>query len=233
MQDARSGLVTTTASTVPPACVANHEPVVEAVHHAMPGGMHAHMDMAPLSAPVCRALRGELALASRAALRFPTLASADRAGYRPIGFYLPGTGLHMLTPRGFGAVFDPSAPTYLLYDGMTPNARVTGLAYQLDDPSGAIPAMFAGNHDMPHSHGFCPRRPGWSRDRVPGEPGCTQANAREANTWMVHAWVVPGRQSPWGVFSSLNPNLTWRGWDAQRPMTVKALNLAYTGHAPA
>ena len=230
VQGARSAPRTTAGPSVPAWCVAGHEPVVAGVHHVMPGNMRPDMVMAPLTAPVCRILRGQLALASRAALRLPTLASARRAGHRAVGYYLPGMGLHMLTPRGIGAVFDPSMPTYLLYDGTTPTARISGLAYMVDDPRDAIPDFFVGDHDMPHGHAFCPRRPGWSGDRVPGEPGCTHANAVDPNRWMIHAWVVPGRPSPWGVFSTLNPNLTWRGWDAQQPITVHGLNCAYTGH---
>jgi hypothetical protein len=228
-QGARSAPTTAIGPGVSAWCVAGHEPVVAGIHHVMPGRMRPDMVMTPLTAPVCRKLLGQLAFASRAALRLPTLASARRAGYRAVGFYLPGMGLHMLTPRRVGAVFDPSTPTYLLYDGTTPTARISGLAYQIDYPSGAIPDFFVGDNDMPHSHAFCPRRPGWLGGRVPGEPGCTRANAVDPNRWMIHAWVVPGRPSPWGVFSSLNPNLTWSGWDARRPMTVPGLNCAYTG----
>ncbi len=183
--------------------------------------------MPAVTGAACTELVQQLTLASRIVRAFPTLASALHAGYHPVGFYGPGVGLHMERPQGVGSYFDPAQPTYLLYDGMAPGARLAGLAYQLDDRTG-VPEFFVGLHDMPHSHAYCPRRAGWTADREPGEPGCTRDNAVEGHRWMIHVWVIPGRPSPWGVFSSVNPALTMHGWDAAQPMTPHQLDCAYS-----
>ena len=213
-------------------CASDHEPSVPSLHHEMPAGMRMTMVMPPLPTAECRGLHQQVLLAAKAAMRFPTLADAKRAGYQQVGYFFPGMGLHMARPQGISTVFDPSAPTFLLYDGTKPAARVSGLAYEIKDPTGAIPTFFVGNHDMPHSHAFCPKQPSWSDTRVPGQPGCSERDVFDANTWMIDAWVVPGRSSPWGLFSSLNLGVTWQGFNAAASDDRSPAQLLYLVQGP-
>jgi hypothetical protein len=213
---------------VPLLCRADREPhIASSQSHQMPLGLSMDMVLPPLGDADCRVLRQQLQASASVARRYPTLLSPLAARFHPVGFYIPGMGLHMESPRGIDAEFNPYEPEYLLYDGMSYASRLVGLSYAAADPDKGIPDFFAGNHDVPHSHAYCPRQWGWSGDRSPGEPGCTRDNAKEGNTWMIHVWIVPGHPSPWGVFSSLNPNITMHGWDSMHPMTVPQLSCLY------
>lgn len=214
------------AAPVPYGCKPNDAPHLASLHgHQHATGFDAAA-IAVLSSSVCAALRHQLALAATAATRAPTLADARRLGYKPVGFYSPGLGLHMETPRGIDKKFDPADPEYLLYGGNLPTSTIVGYAYSVDDPVG-VPRLFAGGHDVPHSHGYCDPLPGSTVARSPGDPGCTRENAVEGNTWLVHTWGVPGKPSPWGVFSDANPTLTPKGYDAAHPVTAHQLDCFY------
>ncbi len=214
------------AAPVPYGCRPNDAPQLTSLH----GHQHATgfdvAAIAVLSSSVCSTLGHELALAATVATRVPTLADARRLGYKPVGFYAPGLGLHMETPRGIDKKFDPADPEYLLYGGDLPTSTIVGYAYAVVDPGG-VPQLFAGGHDVPHSHGYCKALPGTTASRAPGDPGCTRENAVDGSTWLVHTWAVPGKPSPWGVFSDANPALTPKGYDAAHPVTAHQLDCYY------
>ena len=78
------------------------------------------------------------------------------------------------------------------------------------------PEGFAGPNDHWHRHTNTCVRFGPAGIEVPfaADSDVTRAmcdaeggNFMERTTWMVHAWVVPGWESPRGVFSHDNPNL--------------------------
>ena len=110
--------------------------------------------------------------------------------------------------------FDPTRVQSLIYAGTHPDSPIVGLMYLgLGDTA---PEGFAGPNDHWHRHSnvcttfvdgkldvpFAP-----DRDISPEQ--CTAVGGRfmSITGWMVHAWVVPGWESPAGVFSHENPNL--------------------------
>lgn len=152
----------------------------------------------------------ELARARDAAMRFPTAADAEAAGYTQVTKYIPLIGSHWMKFSAVANPFDPDEPDMLLYDGDGLDAEVVGLSYYvLNGPT--PPEGFAGPNDPWHQHiGLCVRGTlvvGGS-DTTPEEcaaVGGVKSDGRDA--WMTHAWVVPGWESPWGTFSAENPDL--------------------------
>ncbi len=148
------------------------------------------------------------------ALRYPTVADAERGGYHLVGGgFGPGAGAHYIGGgAGFGA-FDPAKPPTLIYDGISPTSQVVGLMY-LGGGSTA-PEGFAGPNDHWHRHSnVCLRG---VESLFPADSDVTAAQCAAAGgrfmaitTWMVHAWVVPGISCDWGTFSGECPELGGR-----------------------
>jgi hypothetical protein len=156
----------------------------------------------------------QLTAARAAALKYPTVADAQRAGYHLVGGgYGPGAGAHYIGFGGgaFGS-FDPAKPPTLIYDGTSPTAQIVGLMYLGMGSNGAAPEGFAGPNDHWHRHsGVCTKG---AEVIFPVDADVTQAqctakggNYMKTTIWMVHAWVVPAWDSPAGVFSHENPDL--------------------------
>ncbi len=168
--------------------------------------------------PLDPATRSELALqlmaARDAALKYPTVADAENAGYHLVGGgFGPGAGAHYI---GFGSGafggFDPSKPPTLIYSGTNPTSQIVGLMYLGAGQNDAAPEGFAGPNDHWHRHsGVCLKGADVISpvDANVTQDQCTAAggNYMAITTWMVHAWVVPGWDSPAGVFSHENPDL--------------------------
>jgi hypothetical protein len=155
-------------------------------------------------------LAAELVRARATALRYPTVADAEATGFAMVTPYVPLVGAHYLRMDLFAQGFDPARPAILLYDGNDPRSPIVGVSYYVratDPPEG-----FAGPADRWHRHlslclndesvviggdglggDACRRRGGHQLDGTDG--------------WMLHAWVVPGWDSPQGVFSSENQAL--------------------------
>jgi hypothetical protein len=102
----------------------------------------------------------------------------------------------------------------VLYDGTRPDSEVVGLSYYVTSPM--PPAGFAGEDDRWHRHiGLCLD----DRRVVVGGEGLSEAECEAlggqkvdgTDGWMVHAWVVPGWESPDGVFSAENRLLLDKG----------------------
>src|SRR6187455_2612984 len=84
----------------------------------------------PLDRTTRDALQIQLTQARDAALRFPTVADAEKAGYYLAGGFAPGSGAHYVGLGSFAlgdSGFDASKPSTLIYDGTAPNSRVVGL----------------------------------------------------------------------------------------------------------
>ena len=149
------------------------------------------------------------------ALALPTAADAVAAGYRQVTQYLPGIGAHYLNLAHLDGVVDPAKPEVLLYGSNAADAPVVGVSYLVAAAENAQPAGLAGPNDGWHFHPFlC-----WVAGMVVpvGEPvgdTCARIGGEKiiglgnTPTWMMHAWAVPGGESPWGTFSSENPELT-------------------------
>jgi hypothetical protein len=168
----------------------------------------------PLDAPT-RALVAEQLSAARAhAMQYPTVADASAAGYRLAGGFAPGSGAHYVGgPMTGGGPFDPNAVQSLIYDGTSPTSKIVGLMYYA---MGEAPEGFAGPNDHWHRHSSVCIKPTASGIDVPfpADADVTQAQCSGAGGqfmsitgYMVHAWVVPGWESPQGVFSHENVNV--------------------------
>ena len=156
------------------------------------------------------------AQARSVAVKYPTVAAAEAAGYRKSTVYVPCIGAHY-TNTGLVAHFDPATPSELLYDGDTPDAKIVGLSYLLLNKGGP-PAGFAGPNDIWHQHkangGLCINGTGvvvGNEATTPAE--CAARGGKKValdDIWMVHDWVVPGWECGWGVFAGECPELGGR-----------------------
>ena len=163
--------------------------------------------------------------------KYPTVASALAGGYDESTPYVPCIGAHYTAIRLAGS-FNPSAPSELLYDGTSPDSKLVGLSYLVYHTNGP-PAGFAGPNDHWHQHnangGLCLR----GAFVVGGEDTSPQQCAdrggkktRLTDIWMMHAWVVPGFECTWGVFSGECPELGGRlgGTAWETPVPSKTLS---------
>jgi hypothetical protein len=160
----------------------------------------------------CDALAGELALARETALKYPTVADAKAAGWRQVTPYVPGIAAHFMNFSLVDDTFEIDKPEMILYDGTDDDARVVGLSYYLRHDGDAEPTQgFTGTNDHYHRHiGLCIGASGVIGDSTTTEEECAAMGGRKStqtNGWMNHAWVVPGCESPWGVFSGASPLL--------------------------
>lgn len=192
-------------------CEVSGPPVSEGQESA---GGHGHRGPALQSAiddPATRALLGQqLTTARAAAMRYPTVAVAEAAGYRKVTGYLPCIGAHYIKTSLVDGTFDPAQPEMLLYDSTRPDGQIVGLSYYVISGS-TPPEGFAGPNDTWHQHiGLCVKY-----GVVIGPENWTEAHCERAggfkadgsSAWMVHAWVVPGWESAWGTFSGEHPEL--------------------------
>ncbi len=185
------------------------------------------------------ALSAEQSVARAVTLKYPTVATALAAGYMKSTPYVPCIGAHY-TNTGLVARFDPAAPSELLYDGTTPDAKIVGLSYLVFHKGGA-PEGFAGPNDVWHQHtfngGLCINGAGvvvGAENTTPEQ--CTARGGHKVplkDIWMVHDWVVPGFECSWGVFAGECPELGGRtlgtAWDPPAPGSLGALDAKATG----
>src|SRR5262249_41667399 len=142
--------------------------------------------------------------------KYPTVADALAAGYTLITGYVPLIGAHYINWSLMDGNFDVDHPEMLLYDGTDPTSSIVGLSYYLF--SDTEPSPFVVPNDHWHQHiGLCIKDGVviGCKNMSPAE--CTSRGGSKANTtngWMVHVWVVPGWESPQGVFSPEHPGLT-------------------------
>lgn len=124
--------------------------------------------------------------------------------------YVPLVGAHYLRLDLLGAGFDVHRPAILLFDGTAPSALVVGVSYYVSGP--AAPDGFVGPNDHWHRHlSLCvdDRLVVVGGDRI-SRAQCQRLGGQTldgADGWMLHAWVVPGWDSPQGVFSAENSDL--------------------------
>jgi hypothetical protein len=125
---------------------------------------------------------------------------------------VPCIGAHF-TNIGLTATFDPSKPSELLYDGVTPGSKIVGLSYLVYHHGGPPPG-FAGSNDHWHQHnangGLCLKGGVVIAGEESTRAQCAAMGGRKTlltDIWMVHAWIVPGVSCDWGVFSGECPAL--------------------------
>jgi hypothetical protein len=179
------------------------------VHDVAPSGApadaHDHRADVPfVDSATEQTLETQLAQARAAALQYPTVADALRAGFTLADPYSQGIGAHYMRYGLVDGVFDQTQPEMLLYAGQEPSSPVVGVMYYVD--STYEPAGFAGPYDVWHRHFETCLGPHGTR--FSEDPEAVDCHHHGKNGWMLHAWVVPGWDSPKGVFAHSNPDLT-------------------------
>jgi len=177
-----------------------------------------HQPDVPLDPATRATLADQLVAARAAALQMPTVADALAHGFVLAGGFAPGSGAHYVGVTGKGLTgsggVDSGHPDTYIYDGTAPTSKVIGLMY--NSLSAAAPEGFAGPNDHWHRHSNVCIKYGPSGIEVPfpadSDVTADQCSAKgghllSVTTWMVHAWVVPGWESPKGVFSHEDPDL--------------------------
>lgn len=180
------------------------------------GGHGGHVGPHPWGALTdqgdCEGLSGELAQARDVALQYPTAQDAMDAGWTKVTPYLPGIAAHYMNFRYVDGRFAIGEPEMILYDGEGPDANVVGLSYYIMLDGEAEPTQgFTGTGDHYHRHiGLCVAGSLVVGDSTTTDAECAAlAGVKQGGSagWMNHVWVVPGCESPWGVFSGANPLL--------------------------
>jgi hypothetical protein len=169
----------------------------------------------PLSAKTRAIVAAQLVAAREAALKYPTVADATKGGLILAGGFSPLTGAHFIDLGHAVGPFDPSHPGSYIYDGTHPTSKIIGLMYLGSDVN--PPAGFAGPNDHWHRHAnTCIIFGAGSSIKVPfpADSSVTKTQCDNVKgtfmrrtTWMVHAWVVPGWESPAGVFAHDNEDV--------------------------
>jgi hypothetical protein len=160
----------------------------------------------------CDELAAEIDLAREVAMSYPTAADAVAAGYFKVTNYLPGIAAHYMNFGNVDGTFDLTKPEMLLYDGNETDAAIVGLSYYVMLAGDAEPTQgFTGTNDHYHRHvGLCIRGGLVVGDTTLSAEDCAARGGNKSGGsagWMSHAWVVPGCESPWGLFSGANPML--------------------------
>ena len=178
---------------------------------------HQHGDgVVELDKATQAALSVQLAQTSRLVEKYPTVASAEAAGYRRQGRFNPGLGTHygggsdgVIT----GVSGEAMVPT-LIYDGADPDSPIAGFMYYAPGSVEQVPEGFIGPNDHWHEHtSLCiVMKDGIVTTPLkdPTKPRCDEIRGMwiQRSGYMVHVWTVPGYESPDGVFSGLNRKLT-------------------------
>ncbi len=171
-------------------------------------------------------LEQQMEQARAVAAKYPTVATALAGHYEESTPYVPCIGAHY-TNIQLAIGFDPSAPSELLYDGTKPDSKLVGLSYLVYHPGGPPPG-FAGPNDHWHQHnangGLCLRGGFVVGGEETSPQRCGQLGGEKTpllDIWMMHAWVVPGFECSWGVFSGECPELGGRlggtAWETPEP----------------
>jgi hypothetical protein len=180
------------------------------------GGHLGPQHWTPLTdSSACTELGDQIAAARKVALSMPHPPDAERNGYQKVTVYVPGIGAHYMSFGNTDGTFDVDRPEMVLYDGTGPDANVIGLVYYIRKQGDVGPSGPFADQMQFHRHvGLCVKVSGGDIEVI-GD-STTPADACRAmggikqdgsDGWMGHAWVVPGCESPWGVFSAVNPVL--------------------------
>jgi hypothetical protein len=194
-----------------------HSNSVDGVHVHEDGQVHHHLGPAlevRLSPAAQRKLDVQLAAARRAVQGIRTAADATAYGYVRVTVDLAYLGVHYVNPEYVDKPFDPAHPTHLIFGDDSPDAPLIGLMYYVYRESGP-PAGFAGPNDQWHVHeqacmgeGIMLALDDVSVDQCASLGGALTLLPPEYKyRWMVHVWVVPGQQNPWGLFANGDPAL--------------------------
>ncbi len=186
------------------------------------GEQHAHSFTQAISPADRVELARQLTLARQVALQYPTVKDAEAAGLHRAGPFSPGLGAHYINYAGGlgnkdGAMTDDAIrkPLAWIYDGTKPDSRVAGLFYMT---ANADPVGFAGSNDTWHVHRDICIKPaangtvdaplGADHDATKAQCDAVGGDLLKQTQYLLHVWVVPGYESPEGVFSHLSSAVT-------------------------
>ena len=186
------------------------------------GVEHGHSFQQPISETDRVELARQLTLAREVALQYPTVADAEAAGLRRAGPFSPGLGAHYISfgnalgnADGVMSDDDIRKPLAWIYDGTHPDSPIAGLFYMtgMADAPG-----FAGPNDVWHVHhdiciktgadGAVDAPLGADHDATQAQCDAVGGNLIQQTGYLLHTWVVPGYESPEGVFSHLTSTVT-------------------------
>src|SRR3954471_9002026 len=179
----------------------------------MNGMEHSHEFTQPVSKADRVVLAHQLELARQTALKYPTVADAEAGGLHRAGPFAPGLGAHYIdyanaggAPDGVETDDSVTKPLAWMYDGTHPDSRVVGLFYA---SSVANPEGFAGPNDTWHVHkNVCLRGAdaplGADHDATKAQCDAVGGTLLKQTMKLLHVWVVPGWESPEGVFAHLS-----------------------------
>jgi hypothetical protein len=160
----------------------------------------------------CTALAAELQRVRAAIAKYPTVADAVAAGYKPGSQAAPGQGAHYTRIDLIDLdTFDPEQPAQLMYAGSQPASALIGAAHLMTVSDGKEPEGLPGANDRWHLHAsMCLNASGEAVGADLPEDACsslggTVEEGPGGGTWMLHTWLVPGCESDWGMFSNANP----------------------------
>lgn len=185
-------------------------------HHGGAGAAPDRPSIVEFHGDERRQLADQLVQVRALAMRYPTVADAEAAGYELTTPYAPGTGAHYgkdADTQPPGQPLDLAKPQSFLYDGTEPGSHLVGVMYvQLGGDS--APDGFAGPLDTWEPFpGQC-LKPGTTDPVFPTKDRVTEAECDEADgtfvdvtAWIQHVWVVPGWEAPGGVFASYNADI--------------------------
>jgi hypothetical protein len=186
------------------------------------GEQHTHGFTQPVSKADRALLAHQMELARATALRYPTVADAEAAGLHRAGPFSPGLGAHYINYAGAGGSPDGvmtddaiGKPLAWIYDGTHPDSHIAGLFYMtgVKNPEG-----FAGPNDVWHVHrDICIKQGAGGNIDAPlgADHGATKAQCDKIGgtllkqtQYLLHVWVVPGYESPEGVYAHLSSAVT-------------------------
>lgn len=180
------------------------------------GGHGGHIGPQPWVAMTdqaqCDKLAEELELARSVTEKYDTVAKAEAGGWTKVTGYVPGIASHYMNFGEVDSEFDIEMPEMILFDGTEPDSAVVGLSYYIIHEGEAEPSQgFTGPNDHFHRHvGLCIVNGVVAGDSQTTAEECEARGGSKAGgdkQWMNHVWVVPGCESPWGVFSAATPLL--------------------------
>ena len=91
------------------------------------------------------------------AVKYPTVAAVQAAGWVQATVYTPGQGAHFVDPNRLTGPFDPKRPNFLMYNGTASTANLVGMMFLVDTGGTSTtttpPAGFPGANDHWHNHG--------------------------------------------------------------------------------
>jgi hypothetical protein len=185
------------------------------------GHHHAIGPEQPLNATDRAVLSQQIAGSVEVAKRYPTVAAATAAGFTRAGPFVPGLGAHYikasvaaLNVDGVVDATDADSPMSIIYDGVTPDAKVAGFMYYAMTKD--VPEGFAGPNDIWHFHTNVCLKYGsvidapFGADTTVSKAMCDGVGGTlmDKTAYMVHVWSVPGWESQQGLFGEVNPALS-------------------------